>query len=263
MNNYESYLIYEFLQYVEFYNIVIFILFSHFTHVTQLLNVGIFQLRKHYYSKMIDETIWLESTSFNKQNFLAFFISLRVKIFTESNIRSTFKHTELVLYLSKVMLKKIKVWQSLEFISSQDSFLFFFSIQITSHEFKKIQKLDTKLQDNLDDYDISKKLREKFDRYIKSSLVKTSSLALIERNIEATHNHSKAKTKRNKLDESIAQKREVIIVRQTRDKITADVKKQRKKRVRALKQERKRNANARIKWNKAIAKDFKLTDKPA
>jgi len=42
--------------------------------------------------------------------------------------------------------------------------------------------------------------------------VKVSSLALIERDIEATHNHSKAKTKRNKLDESVVQKREIIIV---------------------------------------------------
>ena len=263
MNNYESHLTYEFLQYVEFYNIVIFTLFSHFTHVTQSLNVRIFQLMKHYHSKVIDETIRLESTSFNKQNFLIFFISLRVKIFTESNIRSTFKHTELVSYSSKVMLKKMRVWQFFESTSSRDSFLFFFFIQIISHEFKEIQKLDTELQDDLNDYDISKKLREKFDRYIKSSLVRASSLALIERDIEATHNHSKAKAKRNKLDESIVQKRRVIIVRQTRDKITADVKKKRKKRVRALKRERKRNANARIKWNKAIAKDFKLTDKSA
>ena len=76
--------------------------------------------------------------------------------------------------------------------------------------------------------------------------MKTSSLALIERNIEATYNHSKAKTKRDKLDKSIVQKRGVIIVRQARGKITADVKEKRKKRVRALKRKGKRNANARI-----------------
>ncbi len=263
MNNYESHLTYEFLQYVNFHNIVIFTLFSHSTHVTQSLNVRIFQLMKHYHSKMIDETIQLESTSFNKQNFLAFFINLRVKIFTESNIRSTFKQTELVLYSSKVMLKKVRVWQSLESISSRDSFRFFFSIEITSHESREIQKLGTELQDDIDDYDISKKLREKFGRYIKKSLVRASSLALIERDIEATHNHSKAKANRDRLDESVAQKREIIIVEQARNKITAEVKKKRKKRVQALKREKKRDANARIKWNKAIAKDFKLTDKSA
>ncbi len=263
MNNYEFHLIYEFLQYVDFHNIVIFTLFSHSTHVTQSLNVRIFQLMKHYHSKMIDETIRLESTSFNKQNFLAFFISLQVKIFTESNIQSTFKQTELVSYSSKVMLKKMRVWQFLESTSSWDSFLFFSFIEITSHELREIQKLGTELQDDLDDYDISKKLREKFDRYIKRSLVRASSLALIERDIEATHNHSKAKAKRNKLDESVAQKREVIIVRQARGKIAAEVKKKRKKRVRASKREKKRNANAQIKWNKAIAKGFKLTDKSA
>ncbi len=197
------------------------------------------------------------------RNFLAFFISLRVKIFTESNIWSTFKQTELVSYSSKVMLKKMRVWQFFKSISSRDSFLFFFSIEITSHEFREISKLDTKLQDDLDDYDISKKLREKFGRYIKRSLVKASSLALIERDIEATHNHSKAKAKRNKLNESVAQKRKIIIVWQTRGKITAEVKKKWKKRVQASKQEKKRNANAWIKWNKAIAKDFKLTDKSA
>ncbi len=263
MNNYESHLIYEFLQYADFHNIVIFILSLHSTHVTQSLNVRIFQLMKHYHSKMIDETIWLESTSFNKQNFLAFFTSLRVKIFTESNIQSTFKQTELVSYSSKVMLKKMRAWQFFESISSRDSFLFFFSIEITLHESREIQKLDTELQDDLDDYDISKKLREKFDRYIKGSLVRASSLALTKRDIEATHNYSKAKAKRNKLDESVAQKKGIIIVRQARNKITAEMKKKRKKRVRASKREKKRNANARIKWNKAIAKGFKLTDKPA
>ncbi len=41
------------------------------------------------------------------------------------------------------------------------------------------------------------------------------------------------------------------------------MKKKRKKWVQALKREKKRNANAQIKWNKAIAKDFKLTDKSA
>ena len=145
------------------------------------------------------------------------------------------------------MLKKIKVWQSFKSISSRDSFLSFFSIQITLYEFKEIQKLDTKLQDDLDDYDISTKLREKFNQYIKNSLIRTSSLALIKRDIKATHNYSKAKAKRDKLDESIAQKGGIITVRQARGKITAGVKEKRKKRVRALKQEGKRDANARIK----------------
>jgi len=77
--------------------------------------------------------------------------------------------------------------------------------------------------------------------------VRASSLALVERDIEATHNHSKAKAKRNKLDESVAQKGKVITVRQARGKITAEVKKKQKKRVRASKREKKRNANARIK----------------
>ena len=55
----------------------------------------------------------------------------------------------------------------------------------------------------------------------------------------------------------------VITVRQARNKITAGVKEERKKRVRASEREKKRDANARIKWNKAIAKGFKLTGKPA
>jgi len=75
------------------------------------------------------------------------------------------------------------------------------------HELREIQKLDTELQVNLNNYDISKKLREKVDQYIKKSLVRASSLALIERDIKATHNHSKAKTKRDKLNESVAQKK--------------------------------------------------------
>ncbi len=92
---------------------------------------------------------------------------------------------------------------------------------------------------------------------------RNSSLALIERDIEAIYNHSKAKIKRDKLDESVAQKKRIIIVQQTRNKITAEIKKKRKKWIQALKWEKKWDANAWIKWNKAIAKDFKLTDKSA
>jgi len=125
--------------------------------------------------------------------------------------------------------------------------------------YREIQKLGTELQDDLDDYDISEELREKFGRYIKGSLVGASSLALAERDIEATHNHSKAKAKRDKLGGSVAQKGGVITVRQARGKITAGVEEERKKRVRASEREEKRDANARIKWNQAIAKGFKLT----
>ena len=207
MNNYESHLIYEFLQYAEFHNIVIFTLPPHFTHVTQPLNVNIFQSMKHYYSKVIDEIIKLEFINFNKQDFLAFFTSLRVKTFTKSNILSAFKHTELVPYSSKVMLEKMQTWQPPESTPESDSFLSSSLIHATSHESKEILKLDTELQNDLNDYDVSKKLREKFDQYVKGSLVKVSSLALTERDIEAIHNHSKAKTKRDKLSGSIAQKK--------------------------------------------------------
>ncbi len=55
--------------------------------------------------------------------------------------------------------------------------------------------------------------------------MKVNSFALIERDIKATHNHSKAKIKRNKLNESVAQKKKVIIVQQTRNKIIAEMKK--------------------------------------
>lgn len=263
MNNYEFHLIYEFLHYAELHNIVVFTLPSHSTHVTQSLNVGIFQPMKHYHSKVIDETIRLRFTSFNKLNFLASFTSLRVKAFTKSNILSAFKHIDLISYSSKVILEKMKAWQPSESTPSRDPFLFFSPIQATPQGPKELLKLGIELQNDLDDYDISKELREKFGQYVKSSLVRISSLALAERDIEATHNHSKAKAKRDKLNETVAQKGGVITVRQARGKITAEVEEERKKRVRAWEREDKRDANARIKWNKACAKGFKLTGKPA
>ena len=212
MDNYGSHLTYEFLQYAEFHNIVIFTLPPHSTHVTQPLNVGIFQPMKHYHSKVIDETIRLESTIFNKQDFLASFTSLRAKAFTESNIRSAFKHTGLVPYSPKVVLEKVRAWQPFESTPPRDPFLSSSPIQATPHGPKEIQKLGTELQDDLDDYDILTKLREKFNQYIKNSLMRTSLLALIKRDIKATYNHSKAKAKRDKLDKSIAQKGGIITV---------------------------------------------------
>jgi len=263
MDNYGSHLTYEFLQYADLYNIVIFTLPPHSTHLTQPLDVGIFQPMKHYHSEVIDETIRLGSTSFNKQDFLASFTSLRAKAFTESNTRSAFKQTGLVLYSPKVVLEKVRAWQPPESTPPRDPFLSSPPIEATPHGPREIQKLGTELQDDLDDYDIPEELREKFGRYIKGSLVGASSLALAERDIEATHNHSKAKAKRDKLGGSVAQKVGVITVRQARGKITAGVEEERKKRVRASEREEKRDANARIKWNKAIAKGFKLTGKPA
>ncbi len=111
-----------------------------------------------------------------------------------------------VPYSPKVVLEKVRAWQPPESTPPRDPFRSSSPIEATPHGPREIQKLGTELQDDLDDYDIPEELREKFGRYIKGSLVGASSLALAERDIEATHNHSKAKAKRDKLGGSVAQK---------------------------------------------------------
>lgn len=265
MDNYGSHLTYEFLQYADLHNIIIFTLPPHSTHVTQPLDVGIFQPMKHYHSEVIDEVIRLGAVNFNKQDFFASFMSLRAKAFTESNILSAWKHTGFFPFAPKIVMEKIRLTQPVSPSRSpqRDPFASSSPVIGTPHGASEVIKAGKDLQDHLDDQEIPEETREDFNRFIKGSIEAAHSLALAERDIQATHDHSKLKAKRDKLAGSVAQKGGVITVSQARGRIRAFVEEERVKEKRKEERIKKVDVNAREKWNKACAKGFKLTGKKA
>ena len=51
----------------------LFVLLPHSIYITQPLDVGCFQPFKHYYTEAIDSAVRLDSSDFNRLNFLVAF----------------------------------------------------------------------------------------------------------------------------------------------------------------------------------------------
>ncbi len=76
------------------------------------MNVGVFQLLKHYHTYAIDKAVWLGDEKFDKLEFLAVFQPFRNQIFKFSTIRHAFKSAGLVLFNPDVVLDKIRKKQA-------------------------------------------------------------------------------------------------------------------------------------------------------
>ena len=263
MDNYGSHLTYEFIEYCNHKNIIWFGLPPHSTYVTQPLDVGIFQPMKHYHSDVIDDAVRLGSDNFNKQDFFAAFTDMRAKAFTRSNILSAFEHTGLIPYSPKMVLDKISGWQPPSKEPTPDPFGSSPSFQGTPHGPKQLFRRGRELQRGLEDFYLPEDRRKKMDQYLKGSLEAANSLALAERDIAATQNHHKQRSKREALDGSLAQKGGVITVGDVRGKIKAWRLEKVAKHNRAKERQERIDANARNKWNKQCAKGFKLIGKKA
>jgi len=119
MNDYESHHTSEFLFYCENHKIIFFNLSLHTIHLLQLLNVCIFQLLKHWHSKMINWVVQMSDEIFSKIEFLTVFNKFQIKVFKESIIQSAWKHTDLISFDSKIILNKVQIIEcSNQFITS-------------------------------------------------------------------------------------------------------------------------------------------------
>ncbi len=86
--------------------IVLFQLPPHSTYLTQPLDVGVFQLFKHYYIDAIDKAVRLGDEKFGKLEFLSAFQSFCNETFKSSTIWHAFKSTGLVPFNLDVVLDK-------------------------------------------------------------------------------------------------------------------------------------------------------------
>lgn len=73
IDNYGSYMIIPFYNLAIENKVVLFHLLPHVTYLTQLLDVEVFQLFKHYHTNTIDKAIWLGDEKFGKLEFLVIF----------------------------------------------------------------------------------------------------------------------------------------------------------------------------------------------
>ena len=103
-----SHYTYEFYTFAKQLKIDLFVLPPHSTHITQPLDVGCFQPFKHYHTKAVDSAVRLESSNFDRLDFLAAFTWMRTQTFTPSTICSAFQKTGFVPYNPEVVLKKIR-----------------------------------------------------------------------------------------------------------------------------------------------------------
>ncbi len=119
MDGYGSHLTYEFWSCAKKHNIILFCLSPHSTHLTQPLDIGYFQLFKHYHTQAIDCIVQLGDVWFRKLQFLAEFQTMRERTFTEAIICSVWKKTGLIPFNLEMVLSKI--WETENMYTSRST----------------------------------------------------------------------------------------------------------------------------------------------
>ena len=86
-----SHLTFEMVKFCEENDILLFFLPPHTSHLLQPLDVGVFNVYKHYHSEAIESATLTGCSKFTKQDFLAAINSIRAKTFTLSTIQLGFR----------------------------------------------------------------------------------------------------------------------------------------------------------------------------
>ena len=107
LNGHDSHVTYEFAQYCYAKRIKLLRLPPHSTHFTQPLDIGIFQVWKHYHSEQVDELVRQRIGEFTRQDFLAGVESIRQRNFTKNVIRSAFRKTGYLPYNPALVLAQL------------------------------------------------------------------------------------------------------------------------------------------------------------
>ena len=108
IDSYRLYMTIPFHNLVTKNKIVLFCLPPYSTYLTQPLDIGVFQLFKHYHTDAIDKVVRLGDEKFGKFKFLATFQSFRHQTFKPTTICHAFKSTGLVPFDPDVVPDKIR-----------------------------------------------------------------------------------------------------------------------------------------------------------
>ena len=82
MNDHDSHMTTEFLDYVTKHNILLFTFSSHATHLLQSLDIDVFQSYKHWYARDVDTAMRCNETKFKKLDFFALFLTMHAQTMT-------------------------------------------------------------------------------------------------------------------------------------------------------------------------------------
>lgn len=107
LDGYESHLTLEFVSYCDANLIEIMQLPPHSTHFLQPLDVGVFQVWKHWHSEVVDELVRQGVGSFDRQAFLTSIEEIRALTFKENTIRSAWRKTGYLPFNPKLVLDQI------------------------------------------------------------------------------------------------------------------------------------------------------------
>ena len=108
MNDHDSHMTWEFLNYVLAHRIELFVFFAHSTHFTQSLNVDVFQSFKHHHKDAVNLVMKYECDTFTKVNFFFDFSRIHDLTFTKFTLVHAWKKTDFVSYDSDHVLTSIR-----------------------------------------------------------------------------------------------------------------------------------------------------------
>lgn len=226
-------------------NIVLFRLLAHSTHLTQPLDVGVFQPYKHYHTEAVDNAVRMRDREFEKLKFLIAYQTFRTQTFKTSIIRHAFKTTGIVFFNFNIVLDIIrqrisKNAHNFRTPSSQSQL-----VERTPQDPESIRKFEKKItralkdvESNGSDITMIKKSVDRFQRYVRGTMIAANTLNLIIRDLIMMQQASMKRKTRAELADTVASKKEVMKISQCRELCSIRQKKEKEK----LKRKTKRKA---------------------
>jgi hypothetical protein len=111
LNDHESHVFSDFIQYCCDHSIVALCLSSHSTHLLQSLNVEVFEPLSKAYKKCVHLHSCYEAVNVNKLDFLHYYQKARLTAITTQNVLSAWWAAGLILYNSLLLLQNYLGWR--------------------------------------------------------------------------------------------------------------------------------------------------------
>jgi hypothetical protein len=141
VDEYNSYILKEFIQFCEDYSIITLYLLPYITHILQSLDVSVFGLLAKIYKKRVYEYNIYDILNINKFTFLKFLYEIRKKIILDHNIISTFQKINLYLFNPSIIFEKLRSRPTIPSIIITD--IYGNRVEITTNYFITAKKIDS------------------------------------------------------------------------------------------------------------------------
>ena len=112
MNNHENHCIHEFIIFANDNHICFYFLTSHLIHCIQFLNVGVFQIYKHWHDVVIQKKITTLFVEYSIFQFLKNFNKMWINIFKSVTIQHVFQKTNMWSVNTDLCIEQFKIYNS-------------------------------------------------------------------------------------------------------------------------------------------------------